>query len=314
MMVSVSIITFQQAATVRQAVESVLAQKTTFPFEVIVGDDASTDGTQEILEKIRAETGGRIKTILAKTNYGDNGRMNTQVTLQAAQGKYVAFLDGDDYWTDEYKLQKQVDFFEAHPECVLCTHRVRHVWENGMWIQSHRPAVRAETYGVNDLLVTNISPKIATMVRNSALKTVPEWYWQAQVVSGDWLLNVLVSRNGRIGFIDEVMADHRIHEKSVSAHYGNIRMFSDKLNMLKMLRPHLPDMEDAFRRAERHIRRKRWMARLSPRGFVLFKYLSNFGNIGGLSFSRKKGGMENRNTKWPETPTIRPRAFWPDTD
>ncbi|OWK18875.1 hypothetical protein AJ88_03055 [Mesorhizobium amorphae CCBAU 01583] len=91
MKLSVSVVTFQQVDYIRQAVESTLRQETRFPIEVIVGDDASTDGTLEVLEDIHAGAPDRVKLLRAKSNYGDFGLSNVMATIDAAQGEYVAF-------------------------------------------------------------------------------------------------------------------------------------------------------------------------------------------------------------------------------
>ena len=110
MKLSVSIVTYQQEAFIRQALSSVLAQQTDFPFEVIVGDDASRDGTRDILREMQAQAPDKVRLLLADKNYGDSGLSNFMATVDASQCDYIAFLDGDDYWTTPHKLQRQVDF------------------------------------------------------------------------------------------------------------------------------------------------------------------------------------------------------------
>lgn len=272
MMVSVSIVTYQQVGMIRQAVESALSQRTNFPFEVIVGDDASTDGTRDPLKRM-AVSDARLKLLLAQKNPGDNGLTNVMSTIDAALGRYVAFLDGDDYWTDPGKLQKQVDFLEAHPDCDLCAHWVTHLDEAGNRTRSPRPPRPIGMHSVGDLLVTNFAPKCATVVRRSAIAALPDWYRTTDAASADWLFNVLVSRNGRIGFINEDMAVHRMHSANLTTLYGADRMLDDKLKMLAVLRSYITGMERDFRRAERLVRWKRRAIWISPRGFIGIKRL-----------------------------------------
>jgi glycosyltransferase involved in cell wall biosynthesis len=274
MKLSVSVVTFQQAAYIREAVESILRQETRFPFEIIVGDDASTDGTLEVLEEIRACAPDRVKLLRASSNYGDYGLSNVMATIDAARGEYVAFLDGDDYWTVPHKLQRQVAFMDAHPECAISAHRVEHVGEDGARQLSVRPGVGDAVHHIGRLLEVNFAPKSATMVRKAALDKLPEWYRTTTVASAAWLLNVLMARNGKVGFIDEVMAAHRVHRGGVTFHYGTRRMLDDKLAAFELLRACIPQQQ-ALLRAERRIRRKLRILDFSPRFYLFLQWLYN---------------------------------------
>ncbi len=121
MMVSVVFITYNHEKYVRRALMSVLEQKTTFPFEVIVGEDCSTDSTRVILQEIKEQYPDQVKLLFREKNLG-RPTLNVYQTSMECKGKYVAYLEGDDYWTDTEKLQKQVDFLESHPEYIAVTH------------------------------------------------------------------------------------------------------------------------------------------------------------------------------------------------
>lgn len=114
-MVSVCMITYNHADYIQHALESVLMQKTTFPYEIIIGDDCSTDETVLIIQKIQKENPDRIQLIAREKNIGICP--NSYDVRCHAKGKYIAALEGDDYWIDPYKLQKQVNFLQRHPEC-----------------------------------------------------------------------------------------------------------------------------------------------------------------------------------------------------
>lgn len=249
MKLSVSIVTFQQASYVRQAVESVLAQKTDFDFEVVIGDDASTDGTQAILRELAEIAPDRIRLLLAEHNAGDGGLTNFMRTIDAARGDFIAFLDGDDFWLGQWKLQKQVDFLERHPECAICAHRVEHRFETGKKLLSIRPGSGDRVLDLNALLVNNFAEKIATVVRRDALERLPDWYRTTTAISADWLFNVLVSRDARVGYIDEVLAVHRLHSASQSFTHGIKRLLTNKLETLDDLRSHLDGSRVALLRA-----------------------------------------------------------------
>ncbi len=120
-MVSVVFITYNHEKYVRKALLSVLEQETDFPFEVMVGEDCSTDNTRAILLEIKKQYPEQVKLLFREKNLG-RPTLNVYQTSMACTGKYVAYLEGDDYWTDKKKLQKQVDFLETHPEYIATTH------------------------------------------------------------------------------------------------------------------------------------------------------------------------------------------------
>ena len=272
MKLSVSLVTFQELDYVQQALEGALRQKTNFPFEIIVGDDASTDGSQDILRQMAADNPEQIKLLLASENYGDYGLSNFMSTIDNCTGEYVAFLDGDDYWTSPDKLQRQVDFLDAHPECALCAHRVVHASDDGVQELSALPLGSKNVESVHDvgeLLIENFAPKISTVARRDAIDTVPDWYRTTRVASADWVFNVLVSRHGKIGYIDEVMAVHRKRVGSLTAFYGTSRLLVDKLSALEVLSEYLPDHGQSLEIAANRIR---WKLRVSRMGPKAYKY------------------------------------------
>ncbi len=112
---SVILITYNHGPYIRQALDGVFAQETDFDFDVIVGEDCSTDNTREIIEEYNERYPGRMKLLFREKNLG-RPTLNVYETSMAASGEYLAFLEGDDYWTDPHKLQKQVSFLEEHPE------------------------------------------------------------------------------------------------------------------------------------------------------------------------------------------------------
>lgn len=110
---------------VQKCLEGFVIQKTTFPFEVIMHDDASTDGTADIIRQYAEKYPDIIKPIYQKENqYSKGVAIQRTFMMEKASGEYYAWCEGDDYWTDEYKLQKQVDFLDAHPDYSSCYHRV----------------------------------------------------------------------------------------------------------------------------------------------------------------------------------------------
>ena len=139
---SVIFITYNHERYVERALRSVLSQVTDFPFEVVIGEDCSTDATREIIERVIKEysdysgeeemiwSKDRIRFVPREHNTG-RPTLNVYETTKLCRGEYLAYLEGDDYWTDDHKLQKQVDFLEAHSAYIACTHSCVMVDENG---------------------------------------------------------------------------------------------------------------------------------------------------------------------------------------
>lgn len=121
-MVSVCCITYNQKDYIRDAIEGFLKQKTNFDYEIIIHDDASTDGTTEILKEYEERYPGKFRIIYEEENQYQKGSSFIRAMYEQAKGKYIAVCEGDDYWCDENKLQLQVDYMEQNQECSFCFH------------------------------------------------------------------------------------------------------------------------------------------------------------------------------------------------
>lgn len=140
--VSVCCITYNHEKFIRKTLDGFLSQKTSFAFEVLIHDDASTDKTQEIITEYAEKYPEIIKPILQKENHRSKG-ISVQRTYNypRTKGKYVAFCDGDDYWTDPMKLQMQFDILEKYTDCALCVHNTRCIEENGAEMEAWIPGI-----------------------------------------------------------------------------------------------------------------------------------------------------------------------------
>ncbi|MBR3724472.1 MAG: glycosyltransferase [Bacteroidales bacterium] len=128
--VSICCLAYNHAPFIRQCLNGFLMQETNFPIEVLIHDDASTDGTDDILREYQAKYPDKIFPIYEEQNkfsQGYRGRMDIEFNYSRAKGKYIAYCEGDDYWTDPHKLQRQVDFLESHPDYSICFHRCSHL-------------------------------------------------------------------------------------------------------------------------------------------------------------------------------------------
>lgn len=209
-LVSVSMITYNHEAFIAEAIEGVVMQKTNFPFELVIGEDCSTDNTRAICIEYQKKYPDIIRLRLPEKNQGM--MLNWINNIESGQGKYVALCDGDDYWTDPYKLQKQVDFMEANPDFALCSHSVytlmcEQLDEN---IEMERDTLTTEDIILKDwgLLTASI------FFRKDAHKT-PDWYYT--VKNGDYALQLIVSLSGKIKFLPEYMAVYRQHLGGMSS-------------------------------------------------------------------------------------------------
>lgn len=126
MMVSILTLAYNHEPYIRQCLDGIVMQQTNFKFELLIHDDASTDGTAEIIREYEAKYPEIVKPIYQTENqYSKHVPIGTTYLYPRAQGKYIALCEGDDYWTDPLKLQKQVDFLESHPDYVMCSHRFK---------------------------------------------------------------------------------------------------------------------------------------------------------------------------------------------
>ena len=240
--VSVEVITYNHAKFIAQALESVLDQKTNFEWEIVIGDDYSTDGTRAILQSYARQYPDRIRLLLHPWRLGPHklgleGKNNLLATYRACRGEYVALLEGDDYWTDERKLEKQVGFLDSHPNCSLCCHAVA-VEYSGMRAEHWGPAIGPSVeriYSVVDLLRLETKPQMAApsmLFRRKALRQVPTWF--NDVFNGDYALQVLLAEQGSVGFLPDCMAVHRKHQGGLSRLYDTDPDFCSEM-LLKLL-------------------------------------------------------------------------------
>ena len=127
---SVILITYNHEKYIEKALDSVLSQVTDFPFEIVIGDDCSPDDTKNIIREYRDKYPDIIRIVHREKNTG-RPTLNVYETTMKCRGDYLAYLEGDDYWTDSDKLQKQMDFLNEHPEYIACTHSHKMIDDNG---------------------------------------------------------------------------------------------------------------------------------------------------------------------------------------
>jgi len=210
--VSVCTITYNHEAYIAEAVESALKQQTNFEYEIVIGEDCSTDRTRQILTELRDRHPDKIHLLLQEKNLGPNRNMVD--VLKLCRGQYVAFLDGDDYWTCSHKLQRQVDFLDAHPQVAICAHRYRLMYNNDPQDLKNHDSPREKEIGtLGDFLNEYYVQPCTMMVRRCLIQVFPDWIYD--IKSLDTCLQVFCLQHGDVGFINEVMAVYRIHQDGI---------------------------------------------------------------------------------------------------
>lgn len=234
--VSVAMIARNHEAFVAQAVESVMDQRTDFPVDLVVGDDASTDRTPEILAALADRHAGRIRLLPAAPRLGPAA--NYVRTLTACRARYVAVLEGDDYWTDPAKLQRQVDLLERRPDLAACFHPVRTVTEPPSGREKVYPPRRyRREVGLRTLLWRNVLNTNAVMYRNEPPMDLPEFV--RSVLPADWPVHILQARRGPFGFLPETMGVYRRHAGGLWSRRRLEEILPHCIDMLRQLDRHL---------------------------------------------------------------------------
>lgn len=213
MKVSVCMIAYNHQAFIAEAIESVLSQKTDFPFELVIGDDNSKDDTGRICEEYAAKYPGKIRYFRREKNWGM--MPNFIETLQSCTGQYIAICEGDDYWTDVNKLQLQTDFLDAHPEYSLCCHN-HSVLTRGKLVTAGKDFTEEfRTVKTEEYLLRPFFHTTSYFFRNTAMpRPFPEWY--SHVLAGDHFLVLFLAMKGNIGCLNKRMSVFRNHGSSVS--------------------------------------------------------------------------------------------------
>lgn len=209
-LVSICCITYNHEPYIADAIESFLMQETDFEYEILIGEDCSTDRTRAIVEEYVLKYPNKVKLITSDTNVGT--AMNSLRLQEKAVGKYVALCEGDDYWTDPRKLQKQIAYMEAHPECSMCFHAAEFVNSDKTPTgKIARIAKESKVISINQICSKakpKYIPTAARVFRKEIMDNPPEWFIKACI--GDFPSALIMAHHGHVYYIDEIMSAYRI--------------------------------------------------------------------------------------------------------
>ena len=249
-LVAIHCLVYNHEPYLRDCFEGFVMQKTNFRFVAIVHEDASTDNSAAIIREYEAKYPDIFRPIYETENQwskpdGSLGRIMS-AAIDATGAKYIAMCEGDDYWTDPYKLQKQVDFLENHPDFVACFHNAR-VMGNRVY-RLFNPVNENPYPTTEDIITRHWFISTQTLVYRNVIKSCPEWGFQ--VMNGDYMLELLLAKEGRFHYMDDLMAVYRQQGQGVSATMLNankIKMYDGLIFLLTNMKEwYAGEYADAF--------------------------------------------------------------------
>ncbi len=234
--VSICMVTYNHGEKIREAINGVLMQQTSFDIELVIGNDRSTDHTDAIVNEILANhpKAGLIQYINHAHNIGMMA--NFGYVLGRCTGQYVALCDGDDYWTDPLKLQKQIDFLDAHPDYALCFHSARVLLPNGTITADYITNVPEAHETLEDLVTRGNYIHTPTVVYRNVVREFPPEFFRTPI--GDYFMHILVARHGKIKFINGEMAVYRqgvgvlSQQQGIAGAFNLVKLYSCLLSYL----------------------------------------------------------------------------------
>ncbi len=306
--VSIVCTTYNHEKYIRKALDGFVAQKVNFPFEIVVHDDASTDGTRRIIEDYVDAYPALIRPIFQQVNQYSRGGFKPLVYAgKRANGRYLALCEGDDYWIDQTKLQQQHDCLEAEKAVDFCFHSAYQL-KNGeldeepSWAYSGRRALHAKD--ILESRTGTFAPTASYMIRREVLDHLPEWFFNRAPV-GDFFIEMYAARRGGALYIDSPMSVYRTMSIG-SWHlntYGNDETFqkylSSMLDAINLMEQDFPGMDNSFRW------KRAWLYTFGALHYLRRGKYFEFRNFIELacaetSFISKKQAIVYRLRRWPK--------------
>ena len=250
--VSVSCITFNHAPYIRACLDGFLMQKTSFVFEILIHDDCSTDGTREIIEEYSKKYPDIIFPIFQTENQYSKGvrGMMARFNFPRSRGKYIALCEGDDYWSDPYKLQRQVDFLEANTDFSICFHNMKILNEsNPSALEFTNSKDQESVSSILDLASKGNFMFTASVVFKKPKDGFPNWLTDLPI--GDYAIHLFNAQFGKIKFLDQVMGVYRIHAGGVWGSFSKEKLYDRWIPMLEQLQDKFSDEVNKTLRAQK---------------------------------------------------------------
>lgn len=243
--ITVLITTYNHERYLGQALESALAQRTEVPFEVLVADDASTDGTGRVATSFRDRHPDVVRVLRPAQNLGANAMF--LAALEEVRGDYVALLDGDDAWTSTDKLARQAAFLDVDEGASGCFHDATVVYEDGSLPPRRALAdLRQPSLTLADVVVRDVVPTLTLMYRHIPADELRRWVeavagraWD-RVVSIDWLMLMLLAQRGPIVRLDGLGATYRVHDAGIWSSTGRLAQLADERVVYRRIARLLP--------------------------------------------------------------------------
>ena len=211
--VIVLIITYNHEMYIAQAIESVLMQETNFGYEIVIGDDCSTDRTREILIEYQKKYPDSIRLLLHKINLGANA--NYRKAYAECNSEYLAYLEGDDFWIDRKKLQKQFEFMENNKDFSMCFTGAKRIDENGSVIHANMvPERYRKNLTQREIIDGYIPPGLTAFARRYPLM-LPDC--SLRLINQDFFETVMITEYGDAGYLPEITSCSRMHSGGIWA-------------------------------------------------------------------------------------------------
>ncbi|MDD2464672.1 MAG: glycosyltransferase [Desulfobulbus sp.] len=214
--VSICCVSYNHENFIRDCLDGFLMQETSFPIEILIHDDASKDQSASIIQEYEQKYPKLIKAIYQEENQWSKGiRPNPKFNFPRSRGKYIAFCEGDDYWTDKTKLQQQIEILEKNQHIKLCFHDV-YVMKNNSGdrkINFIPTGLTKSLYSCEELVKKNIIPTCSVVAVRDAVIETPHWYYNLPM--NDWPRWIRACQDGYAFFIDKVLGVYRIHNDGI---------------------------------------------------------------------------------------------------
>lgn len=233
---SVCLITYNHEKFVAQAIESILKQNTNFNWKLVIADDCSTDQTLSILREYQQKYPEKIHLILQEKNVGP--AENFIQLISFPKSKYIAYLEGDDYWIDSFKLQKQVDFLEANSDYVIHSSGAKLIKDDILTEESIGFGKESKAFEITDFYRNNNLVSCTIMFRN-VLHEFPDFY--KKLAFGDWFLYILLMHKtgGKSYRLNENLSAYRIHNTSAMANLNDETFLSKHFTLVIAIKKYL---------------------------------------------------------------------------